>query len=307
MEDFFTSEKMFKKAIKLDPNYANSYAGLADLYNTYYGILPDTAIEKAKYMRLQEAYLDTAYKIDPNSAEVNFAKGYVHFSKNEDDETFRSFINAIKINPNNDQYYRGLAIFFLQKGCSHLAIKIFSRAIELNPLNQDYYLFRGRSYAYIGEFSKAENDLKTAIEINPHWFNQGYYFYFLVEMKRYDEAKKILSQLKNGSSRKELAFLKAVGYAIDGQEEEAVKTYPSEEGIYSIVLYTILGKKEKALMILEKETERYQKTNRSYYLVFKNSSVFDYLRDDPRFQALLIKHKEIYEKNLAKYGDIDDL
>jgi serine/threonine protein kinase len=303
-EDFITSEKMFKKAIKLDPNYADSYASLADLYNTYYNA-HDTVSEKGKYMQLQEAYLDTAYNIDPNSAEVNYAKGYIHLSKNEDDEAFRSFITAIKISPNNDHYFRGMGIFFFQKGCAYLSIKCLSRAIELNPLDQDYYLFRGRNYANIGEFSKAESDLKTAIEINPHWFNLGYYIFLLVELKRYDEAKNLFTQLKNGNPSEELSFIKAIRYAIDGKEEEAIKTLHSKEGIYSIVLHAILGKKDKTLNILEKATEIYQEKNRSYYLLLTNLSIFDHLRTDSRFQKILAKHKDIYEKNLEKYGDLD--
>jgi tetratricopeptide (TPR) repeat protein len=157
----------------------------------------------------------------------------------------------------------------------------------------------------MGKFNKAESDLKTAIEINSHWFNQGYYFYLLVDMKRYDEAKNLFTQVINESPSEEMSFIKAIGYAIDGKEKEAINTLQSEEGIYSIALHAILGKKDKTLIILQKGTEIYQETNRSYYLALKNLLIFDFLRYDPRFQEILAKHKELYEENLAKYGDID--
>jgi TolB-like protein/Tfp pilus assembly protein PilF len=307
MEDFFTSERMFKQAIKLDPNYADSYASLADLYNTRYNALPDTASEKGKYMKLQEAYIDTAYNIDPNSAEVHYAKGYIHNSKNEDDATFSSFKTAININPNNDHYYEGMGLFLSQKGCTYLAIKCLSRAIQLNPLDHDYYYRRGRYYDDIGEFAKAESDLKKSIELRPRLFVQGYYIYFLVEIKRYVEAKKLLEQLKTDNPNQDLSFLEAIGYAIDGKEEKALKTFQYEEGIYALLLHAILGKKDKTLIHLQKGIEIFQKIKRSSYFALKNNLIFDYLRDDRRFQEILAKHKEIYKENLRKYGDIEEI
>ncbi|MFQ5825159.1 MAG: protein kinase, partial [bacterium] len=73
MEDFRKSEKMFKKAIDLDPNYALAHAGLADLYNSYtYRIKDDK-----EYGDLQQNYIERAFRLDPNSAYVNRVKSYV--------------------------------------------------------------------------------------------------------------------------------------------------------------------------------------------------------------------------------------
>ena len=43
------------------------------------------------------------------------------------------------------------------------------------------------------------------------------------------------------------------------------------------------------------------------YLEFMNNPLFNFLHSDPRFHEILAKHKEVYEENLAKYGDIDIL
>jgi tetratricopeptide (TPR) repeat protein len=258
-------------------------------------------------MKLQEAYLDTAYNINPNSAEVHYAKGCILYSKNEDEEAFHSLRTAIKINPNNDQYYREMGIFLHLKGCAYLVIKCLSKAIQLNPLDPDYYHIRGRNYASIGEFNKAEKDLKKSIEINPHLYIQAYYFFLLVDMKQYEEAKKLLTQLKNDNLNQDLSLFEAMVYAIDGKEEEALKTIQSAGRTYRMVLHAILGKKDKTLILLQKGIEIYQGIKRSRYFSLKNHLIFDHLRDDPRFQEILAKHKELYEENLAKYGDIEEL
>jgi len=39
------------------------------------------------------------------------------------------------------------------------------------------------------------------------------------------------------------------------------------------------------------------------YLMLENMPL-DLLRDDPRFQEIVKKQKQIYEENLAKYGDL---
>ena len=44
---------------------------------------------------------------------------------------------------------------------------------------------------------------------------------------------------------------------------------------------------------------------RSRYLTYLNHPHYKILHNDPRFQELLAKHKELYEENLKKYGDID--
>jgi hypothetical protein len=43
----------------------------------------------------------------------------------------------------------------------------------------------------------------------------------------------------------------------------------------------------------------------SRYDFLKSNPSFETVRSDPRFQEILAKHKELYEENLEKYGDID--
>ena len=306
-EDFLTSEKMFKQAIKLDSDYADSYASLADLYNTYYWKLPDTASDRSKYMELQEAYLDTAYQIDPNSAEVNYAKGCIHDSKNEYEKAFNSYKTAIKINPNSDTYYRGLGWFLAVKGLTNLAIQCYSRAININPVPSDYFLGRGTSYLALGDYAKAESDLKKAIELNPDYEEPKIaYWLVLIEMKRFEEAKENLRLLNANYTDQNFDFLQAMQYAIDGDRDRALNTLKSEDfWHHRSILYSLLGLKNEAINVLYERIEIYKKKQSTAYLFLKNLSLFENLRSDPRFQEILDIHKKIYEENLRKYGDID--
>ena len=165
---------------------------------------------------------------------------------------------------------------------------------------------RGRSYEDIGEFTKAETDIKKSIELSPRLFVQGFHIYLLVVLKRYGEAKKLIAQLITDNPNQDLSFFEALGYAIEGKEEEALKTFKAEESIYSLVLNAISGKKETTLILLQKGIEIDQQRERSSYLALKNNLIFEYLRDAPRFQEILAKHKKIYYENLRKYGDVEE-
>jgi tetratricopeptide (TPR) repeat protein len=298
---------MYKQAIKLDPDYADSYASLADLYNTYYNRLPDTARNKSEYMQLQKAYIDTAYQLDPNSAEVNYAKGCIYNSKNENEKAFNSFKTAIKINPNSDQYYFEIGIFLMRRGCINLAIKCLGSAIEINPLIQTYYFYRGRWHLYLREYDKAEKDLIKAYEIDPNFFGiqYGYYLLFLMT-KQYDEAEKSLVQMETNHPDELIANDYALLHAVKGQKEKSLNTFNSEDEIlFPIWIYSILGIKDEAISLLQNQLDQSRKINRSRFPFLKNNAFYDNIRSDPRFQEILAKHKEIYEDNLAKYGDID--
>jgi len=304
-EDFLSSERMFKQAIKLDPNFSDSYASLADLYNSCYFKLPDTVSEKSDYMQLQEAYIDSASQLNPNSAEVFYAKGVIHQAKNEDGEAFSSFKNAIKINPNNDYYYFGFGMFLHFKGLNNLALKCLTKAIELNPLNSLYYRYRGFWHIYLRKYDDAERDLTKALEIDDNYINHTAYWIFLINLKKYEEAEKLLIQMETNHPDEIWNDEYALLYAVNGQKENALNTFKSGFDLDAVWFYSILGMKDEAISILQDRIERNKKTNSSSYLFLKNNAIYDSLRSDPRFHEILAKHKEIYEENLKKYGDID--
>jgi ASC-1-like (ASCH) protein len=63
--------------------------------------------------------------------------------------------------------------------------------------------------------------------------------------------------------------------------------------------------KEEAFNSLIEESRGFLKNGDSIYSLLLNDPINDDFRDDPRFQEMLKKHKEVYEANEKKYGDID--
>jgi hypothetical protein len=62
---------------------------------------------------------------------------------------------------------------------------------------------------------------------------------------------------------------------------------------------------DETIQYLNEDFDRVKNTKSTWYLGLKYWPIYDFLRPDSRFQEILAKHKELYEENLAKYGDID--
>ena len=99
----------------------------------------------------------------------------------------------------------------------------------------------------------------------------------------------------------------ALQNAVNGQREKALEMIKSDNWRKRLHVYTQLNMKNEAIQILQNRIELNKKTKSSNFLFLKNSAIYDNLRSDPRFQKILEEHKKIYEKNLEKYGDIEEL
>jgi len=307
MDDFKTSEQMLKKAIELDPNYAPSYAELADLYNSYYNIMAQNEDEKNKYLDLQEKYIEIAFNLDPNSADVNLIIGYVQQAKGEPEKAYESYKIAILIQPNSWGAHYSFADFYNTRGLYHLAIKYRTKTIELNPLYPSSYVRRSIYFSYIGELEKAEIDLQKALEINPDHRSALYrHGLLLIIFKKYNEADKIISRLEQiYPESNDNQALRSFLLAALGEKEKALEIDLNPSDKFNLNLF--LKMKEEIILYLNEDYERIKQSQNSWYLRFINHPLYEILHSDPRFQEILTKHKEIYEENLEKYGDIEEL
>jgi TolB-like protein/Tfp pilus assembly protein PilF len=301
ISDFKDAERLLKKAIELDPDYAISYAFLADLYNTYSAII-QTEEEKAKNLKLQETYIQRAVDIDPNLAEVQVVMSFIYRDKNEVDEEYASVKRALEINPNYRDANIAASWFFGNRGLYALALKYMSKAVELDPLYVNSYVSRTYYFQDLGDYAQAETDYRKGLEINPKHVDCLYgYGELLIRLKRYEEAEKILNQIEKFYPDKNTNKLHALIYASKGDKEKALDTLKGK----SSSIFALLGMKDEAISLLYKYYEQNKESKRSWYLYYKYNPFYDNLRSDPRFQEILAKSKKLYEENLAKYGDID--
>jgi len=305
LEAFYKAETMLKKAIELDPVYAPSYAELADLYNTYYNDMAEDEGEKKKYLDLQEKYISTAYKLDPNSAQVHSTMAFVHEAKGEIEKAYQSFKKAVLIQPNCWGSHYSMATFYRSRGLDSLALKYWTKSIEFDPLHMFGYVERANIYRRLGELEKSEIDLQKALEINPdHMFTLYTYGYSLILSKKYDRAEQIISKSERlyPESKRNLR-LRAYLFAVNGERDKAFKIIVRP--LDKFRLYLFLKMQDEVIQYLNEDFERCKNSQESWYPRLINFPLYEFLQSESRFQEIVVKHRKLYDENIRKYGDID--
>jgi len=304
-KDFKNSEQMFLKSIELDPEYAPAYAGLVDLYNTYWNTPELGAEEKQIYLDLQEKYISIAFDLDSMSADVNRVMGWVYGAKNDTDNEIESMKKAVRLDANDPENIRSLGICYDIIGLKNLAFKCYTRCIDLDPFNAKNYYYLANVHIHLGRLERAKSDFQRALKLEPNDPKfLFFYIWLLIQMGEYTEAEDLYSKYDYlNSDTDDNRFLKALFYATDDKIENALNL---DLGIDNKnMLYLFLKMDEEVIRYWEENLEQVKKSEKSKYLALENHPLYDFLRPDPRFQEILEEHKIIYEANLARYGDID--
>jgi TolB-like protein/Tfp pilus assembly protein PilF len=305
ISDLNKSEQMFKNAIEQDPSFAPSYAYLADLYGT---LMYDKSDQKEKYLTLQEKYTQIAYELDSLSAVVLHKVGFLYWNKGIPEKRFTYLKKSIASDPNYFGANLSMGILLRNYGLPNHALIFFNKAAELNPVDTWVYAARATAYTQIGEFDKAEHEYQSAIGISPNdYYSLYYYTLLLIRLNRYEEAKQMFLKFKNSyPTEKDVKYCKSLLFAMQGDSLNAMRLFDQNgfHGYKQVDLYCILNNNNEAISLLNDLTQK-QKSRRSRFMELTNLPLYDNLRSDPRFQEILEKHKEIYEENLEKYGDID--
>lgn len=248
-EDLEKAMAYFRKAIALDPAYAQAWVGLADGYviQSFSGFLPyDEGFQKAHNAvqqamnidpKLAEAYLTLAwirinYDWDWQGAEDAIRRGreltssnsrtlamsaFLAFVLGRYDEAIALRLEASRLDPLNVEYFKELGLCYYYAGRLEEAGSAFRKALELNPNFPRAHAFLGRVYLLQ---SHPEAALKE-MEQEPNYFFRPYGLalaYWALDRKK--DADAILQQL-NQDFAKVGAFQLAEVYAFRADPDQA--------------------------------------------------------------------------------------
>jgi serine/threonine protein kinase len=299
-----TAKKYLEKVLKIDPSSARTLLHLTWIYRDLkeYNRMLKTAKQYASISNSVEAFIPLA-EAHSLLATAYFETGEYDKIEHEIDEEYKILREQFKRKATSNEAYWSLHLFYVKRGLDKLAIKILNNFIISDSLRNSRAISqRGFVYFFTGEFKKSEADFRSVLDINPDNSTALYGLSLvLVAVKRCEDAGKIRTQIDNTYPERNRAIIDALLYACKGEKEKAFETYEDITGD----VHAILGMKDEAIRLLAKFSEQQIKCKRSYYYGLKTSRFYDNIRSDPRFQEILAKHKEIYEENLEKYGDID--
>jgi Tfp pilus assembly protein PilF len=275
-----------EQSVRLDPNYAQGWAGLA-VAHQFIAYSPNANIGE-EYQKSIEA-INKALSLDPNISEAYTALCEAKYQYEWDFAgAGRACQRALELNPNSSLAHNNYARFLLAYQRYDEAIAEIKTAIDLDPTS----FHNQRIYANILYFSRRYNEAvaqyKRLMQMNEE--NDPTYQWLIrtLEMQgKEDEAFEWL--MKSPSMQKKddktIQLFKTAyqtsGWA--GVLRERDKTYGESNFFRAAGWNARLGDKDKAFEYLEKA---YQQRNPLLYLL-QVEPTLDPLRDDPRFDELV--------------------
>ncbi len=290
--DLRKSIEYYDQAIAKDPGYPLAYVGLADshLLLTAYG-----AISTKEAASPARAALKKALELDDSLAQAHASSGLLANLELDLNRAITELERAIQLNPNYATAHHWIALPLMAIGQSDRAIVEGKRAIELDPLSLICNADLAWVYFNARRYDETEAQARKTLEIDPRFYVAHYYLGEALQFKGKltDATAEYQKSFESNNDPFSLAVL-GQAYARQGKTDEARKVlarlrdqaksqYVSPYA-FAVVL-TALGDKAHAIDELE---HGYDDTG-FYISLIKVDPLFDDLRGDPRFEALVQK------------------
>ena len=265
-EDWLQAPALFRRAIELDPEYAQAHAGLADSLAQlmlWRFARPEELLPEAT----RAAY--RALELAPDLAEVHVAVAHVRSLTGDNDGAARSFERALQLNPELFEAHYYYARHCVAQGNYGRAADLFRSAFELRPDDYTVPALAVTVLDRLGRHAEAETTtrdtivgLRHMLELDPQDARANY---FLAGM------------------------LARVGEREAGlpHVEQALRLRPDDYStLYNAACYySLAGNIERAIDLLERACE-HGSGSRDW---FEHDGDLDPLRSHPRFAQLLAR------------------
>ncbi len=195
-EKFEQAKDIFTKALELDHNYSQAYAGLGwayifDYFNRWSDD-PDSSL------RLARQNVDQAVEKDPNEPFARAMAGLAALLQKDFDRATSEVEIALSLNPNYAFAYNCLGSIHTYSGRPLEAIAVIERAMRLDPAwSQGYLHFLGTAYLLAGKYETAAALLRQRVFIVPGTdFTRAVLASALGHLGQVDEARRVWHELK---------------------------------------------------------------------------------------------------------------
>ena len=285
----------FQQAVEKDPNYALAFSGMADAYAVLgwfeYGIVPpQDAYPKA------QAAARKAIEIDPKLAEPYASLGLISTCYDYDwPAAEQNYKRALEINPSYPTAHQWYGEYLTSMGRLKEGVAEMKFALGLDPLSLIITRDVGWMLYYARRYDEANEYFRKALELDPNfsrahlllgesYIQQGLLDQAIAEFKtaaRLSEGT--VSSIMIAYCHARAGRIREAKHILDGLLALSAKQYVPAGGI--ALVYMGLEDRDKAFAWLNKSLEE-----RSGVFAFvKVDPLFDGVRDDPRFVALLKK------------------
>ena len=283
----------FNQAIAKDSNYALAYAGLADAFAMY----PDYGVEAPAdaYPRAKSAAMK-ALELDNTLGQPHAALGLVYANFEHDfAKSIGEFERAAQLDPNYATAHQWINTGLEPTGQFDRSIAETKHAIELDPLSLIINADLAYSYFNARRFDDALAQSQKTLEIDPSFHVARGYLGLALQFK--GQLAEAIPEFRTAAASNDEPFSQALlGQALAraGMRDEAQRILSRLEerardhfvtGWSLAVIRLALGDKEGALAALDLALQQHAPE----IVLIKYDPLFDDLRGDPHFEALVQK------------------
>jgi len=278
--------KHFEQAIKIDPNFAPSYAHVTFSYGTLANIFGYSEL----FPKAREAAMK-AVELDGLLPDAHGAMAYVLFNDWDWPGAEREFKRAQELNPSYSWGHWGYAIYLTTMGRYEEAISENRQAEKLEPVVNAPRANTGYIYYCMRDYDRGIEEYRKTLELSPTSRHLHNLIGFGYQLKgNYDNALAEYKEARDPSGddleyKEQLLSL----YATAGRRHEAknllkelqesTQQKPVISPRYWAEIYALLDEKDESVSWLQKAFAKHD----SDVLSIRCSPEFDKLRSDPRF------------------------
>ncbi len=211
-----------EQAIKIDPEYALAYAGLADCY----GILRVYGWLSAEEGRPKaHAAMTKAMTLAPSSWEANFSHAFYWFYFERDwRQAEPHFRKAIAISPRSSLAQAYYAIFLSIQRRQEDAVSHAATACQLDPLSPYIHGAAAVVFNALDRFEDAERAARQTLELQPDYlFGLWQHGIALSGLARHAEAIEALERVVTLSRAPIFVGILGLAYARSGRRDDATR------------------------------------------------------------------------------------
>ncbi len=284
------SVQFFERAIAAEPRYALAYAGLSDSYSVLSGRAtgPDRKdlMDRARQAALKALALDESL----GDAHVSLAVSSWDWDWQQSEREFR---RALELNPGDSTAHQWYAGLLTQTGRPEDGVIEARKAVELSPMSPSPFQTLGWALYMTRQYDRSIRHFLLAIDAFPDFVQNYAGLGLAYEAKgMHREAGEILKKgvaLTQGAPP--LAALLAHVHAAAGEGAEASRLlgqFRQRDDITPVVMALLsmdTGNRDQAFAWLDRGVEEHS----MFIDELKVEPLYDSLRTDPRFTALLRK------------------
>jgi TolB-like protein/Tfp pilus assembly protein PilF len=282
----------FRNAIRLDPDYALAYAGLADAYalmGSSTGERPPT-----DWYPQTQVMAHKALEIEPDLAEAHTSLGFYHLMYEWNfPAAERSFKRAIELNPNYANAHDGYSFYLKATGQHERSVNACQQALKADPVSLFARVSLGWAYYFARRYDKAVEQHRKALEMDPSfpfaYWNLGLSLIQKGEVVEAVDALEHASQLSSGG----LTMLAHLGYAygVAGRKDKAERVLRELKkaaatrfvsSYYPAIVHLGLGAHEQMAACLSRAFAEHC----GFLAFLKVEPMFDAARDTPQMKEL---------------------